>query len=227
MFCFSANAQEFILKGKIIFERKINQWANNDGSFAEELKKSVPQFKLDLFSLDFNNDKSIYHALSEVKKNLFNETALNNIVYSNFLNDESVAQKNIFEKTYLIKDNLSKIKWKIKDDFREIAGFNCRRATAILFDSVFVVAFYTDKITLPGGPESFNGLPGTILGIVINRLHTTWYATKVELDNVNDKAIAPPTKGEPVNNHEIIQKIEKPLSDWGPEGERIRWAILI
>lgn len=227
LFCFSANAQQFISKGKIIFERKINQWANNDGSFAEEMKKSVPQFKTDLFSLDFNEDKSIYHALSEVNKNLFNETALDNIVYSNYQSSESVAQKNVFEKTYLIKDSLSKIKWKIKDDFREIAGFTCRRATAILFDSVFVVAFYTDKITLPGGPESLNGLPGTILGLVINRLHTTWYATKVELDDVNDKTIAPPEKGDPVNKKELMLKIEKSLSNWGTEGQKIQWAILI
>ncbi len=227
LFSIASDAQNFISNGKIIFERKINQWANNDGTFAEELKKSVPQFKSDLFGLTFDNDQSLYEAIGEVKKNLFNETALDNIVYSNFQKNEYVAQKNIFEKTYLIKDSLTKIKWKIKDDFREIAGFNCRRATAILFDSVFVVAFYTDEITLPGGPESFNGLPGTILGLVINRLHTTWYATKVVMDQVNEKQITPPKKGELVNNKEVIEQMGKLLSSWGAEAQKIQWTIML
>lgn len=223
----AANAQQFISKGKIIFERRINQWANNDGSFAEELRKSVPQFKSDIFSLAFDNGQSIYQAVGEVKNNLFNETATDNIVYSNFQKDEYIARKNIFEKTYLVKDSVPKIKWKIKDDFREIAGYNCRRATTLIFDSVFVVAFYTDEITLPGGPESFNGLPGTILGLVINRLHTTWYAARVELDQVNENTIVPPSEGEPATNKEVILKVAKKLGDFGEEAQKIRWAIQI
>lgn len=227
-FCFSANAQQFISQGKITFERKVNQWANiTDGNFDEQIRKSTPQYRTDIFNLEFDNNQSIYRAVSEVKKNLFNETAFDNIVYSNFQKDEYVAQKNVFEKTYLIKDSLTKIKWKIKDDFREIAGFNCRRATAILFDSVFVVAFYTDEITLTGGPESFNGLPGTILGLVINKLHTTWYATKVEIDKVNKNNIVPPEKGELVNNEEVKEQMEKSLSNWGAEAQKIQWSIML
>ncbi len=77
------------------------------------------------------------------------------IVFSDFANDKYIAKKHVFEKTFLIEDSLRNAKWKIKNDFREIAGFNCRRATTIIMDSVFVVAFYTDEITVPGGPESF------------------------------------------------------------------------
>jgi GLPGLI family protein len=94
-------------------------------------------------------------------------------------------------------------------------------------DSVFVVAFYTDEITIPGGPESFNGLPGMILGLVINRLHTTWYATKVELNGVNVKDIVPPQKGKVTTNAELMETLKKSLSDWGEYANRNIWAIMI
>lgn len=218
---------QFIQQGKITYERRVNQWANIGGEFAEQFRKSVPQFKSDIFELSFDGNRSLYQASAEIKKNFFNAPGADNIVYSNFNNDEYIAKKNIFEKTFLIRDSVSKIVWKIKDDFREIAGYNCRRATTILFDSVFVVAFYTDAITVPGGPESFNGLPGAILGLVINRLHTTWYATKVEPIRVDTKKITPPEKGVPVNHKEVIRQLEKSMSNWGEIAQKVQWAVLI
>ena len=225
LFSLPALSQQFISQGRITYERRVNQWANIQGELAEQFRKSLPQYRTDLFSLSLAGDQSLYQPVTEVKKNFFNAPGADNIVYSNFSEDTYIAKKNIFEKTFLIRDSVPKIQWKIKDDFREIAGFNCRRATAILFDSVFVVAFYTDEITLPGGPEGFNGLPGTILGLVINRLHTTWYATKVEIED-KDKII-PPTKGTPVSQAEVIQQLRKSLSTWGAEAQRIQWAVRI
>ena len=218
---------QFVQQGKITYERRVNQWANVQGSFADDFKKAMPEYRSDLFVLTFDENKSLYKAGSEIKKNFFNAPGNENIVYTDFNKDQFVASKSIFEKTFLIKDSLKKITWKIKDDFREIAGYNCRRATTILFDSVFVVAFYTDAITLPGGPEGFNGLPGTILGLVINRLHTTWYATKVEPATVEERKITPPVKGTSITQEELIQQLEKSMSSWGEMGQRIKWAVLI
>jgi GLPGLI family protein len=84
-----------------------------------------------------------------------------------------------------------KIDWKITNEPRTIAGFECRKAVARIFDSVVVIAFYTDEIMPSSGPESFGGLPGMILGLAIPRLHTTWYATKLELIDVSGQIIAP------------------------------------
>jgi GLPGLI family protein len=49
-------------------------------------------------------------------------------------------------------------------------------------DSIYVVAFYSDQIVVRGGPESFWGLPGMIMGVVLPHEYTTWYATKVYLE---------------------------------------------
>jgi GLPGLI family protein len=94
-------------------------------------------------------------------------------------------------------------------------------------DSVFVVAFYSDEIMIPGGPEGFNGLPGLILGLVINRLHTTWYATKVDVTSVNTKDITPPTKGKAISSKEMMETLKRSISDWGTYGARFLWAVFI
>src|SRR5690606_22958752 len=127
------------------------------------------------------------------------------------------------------EDSLRTAKWKITNDFREIAGFNCRRATTIIMDSVFVVAFYTDEIMIPGGPESFNGLPGMIMGLVINRLHTTWYATKVSVTGVNPASIVPPAKprSEKTTRKKLAEFLRSSFSNWGANMDRNIWSVEI
>ena len=155
--------------------------------------------------------------------------ASDNIVYSYFVKKSSFALKNVFEKSYMIEDSLRIAKWKITNDFREIAGYNCRRATTIIMDSIFVVAFYTDEIMIPGGPESFNGLPGMIMGLVINRLHTTWYATKVNVTGVNSSVIQPPakSKAEKTSQKKLADILRSVFSNWGVNMEKNIWSVEI
>lgn len=220
----------FISKATIEFERRINMWAELKGSFAEEMKKSIAQFKTDYFNYQFDNNQSIYKPGRESgdKLSSWNTTpASDNEVFSDFADGRYIAKKSVFEKSFLVEDSLRNARWKITNDFREIAGFNCRRATTIIMDSIFVVAFYTDEIMIPGGPESFSGLPGMILGLVINRLHTTWYATKVEINSVNLKDIAPPVKGKKTTNQELKETLKSSLSGWGDYATRYIWTIMI
>jgi GLPGLI family protein len=232
LFCYQIllGQATFISKGKIEFERRTNQWAELKGSFAEQMKKVIPEYQSLFFNYEFDGNKAIYQPGREpdTKANsFFGSPANDNEVYSDYTSKRYIAHKNVFEKSFLIEDSLRNAKWKITNDFREIAGFNCRRATTIIMDTVFVVAFYTDEIMVSGGPESFNGLPGMILGLVINRLHTTWYATKVEVNSVNDKDITPPKEGKKATNTEVLEILKKSLSDWGEYANRYIWAIMI
>lgn len=226
----SFSQTQFISAGKIEFERRINIWATLKGAFAEQLKASTSQYKTDYFDYTFDKNKAVYKPgrESDSKVAFFGATPANdNIVYSDFENSRSVSQKNVFEKTYLVEDSLRNATWKITDDFREIAGFNCRRATTIIMDSVFVVAFYTDEIMISGGPESINGLPGMVLGLVINRLHTTWFATKVTVTNRDTKTIAPPIKGIKVDNKKLYESIFSTFSKWGVDAAIALWSVMI
>ena len=232
--CFISNIAfsqtHFISSGKIEFERRINIWATLKSEFSEQLKNSTAQYKTDYFDYAFDKNKAIYKPgrQSDSKVAFFGAAPANdNIVYSNFENGQSVSQKNVYEKTYLVEDSLRNATWKITDDFREIAGFNCRRATTIIMDSVFVVAFYTDEIMISGGPESINGLPGMILGLVINRLHTTWYATKVSITDHDPKSIIPPVRGVKVDNKTLFENIFSTFSKWGVDAAIAMWSVMI
>jgi GLPGLI family protein len=219
--CQGFSQQLFITQGKIEFEKKVNlhklidaAFGNSDNTNAwmEQYKKSMPSHKSSYFDLYFNEDKTLYKpGREETSDGHIPEWLLfgnENIVFSDLKKDQGVCQKSIFEDKYLIQDSLRKVDWKFTSDTRNIAGFECHKAVGIVMDSVYVIAFYTDEIVTRGGPESFNNLPGMILGVAIPRLNTTWFATKLELAPVTPEQLIAPKKGKRTDN-KSLQKILK------------------
>ena len=125
--------------------------------------------------------------------------------------------KKVFGELFLVKDSTRKIKWKITDETREISGYNCRRANAIMMDSIYVVAFYTTDIPVSGGPESFNGLPGMILGVALPHENITWFATKVTDMTLAPNVVVSPKKGKPMDGKGFRDKMISAFKDWGSE----------
>jgi GLPGLI family protein len=225
----------FISHGKIEYERRVNQYSDLDDndSWNELQKKTMTKFKTSYFDLLFAGSKSIYKPGRESpdKNNsqwfMGEQPAQDNVVYTDLDNEKSVSQKKVFETVFLVQDSLRQIKWKITDENKVIAGFSCRRANAIIMDSIYVVAFYTDEILASGGPESFTGLPGMILGVALPHQHITWFATKVEVVPVPETAIIAPVKGKKVNNSALIGTLQGSLKDWGKEGRRFMQGTML
>ncbi|MGE8291911.1 MAG: GLPGLI family protein [Sphingobacterium sp.] len=122
---------------------------------------------------------------------------------SSYQNLKTKEFKSTFElagERIVIADSTLKIKWKITNEYREIAGYQCRRANGLVLDSIYAVAFYTDQIPVSGGPSAFNGLPGMILGLAVPELHYNMFATKVELSPVT------------ISSNELLKKKDKPLN---------------
>ncbi len=152
--------------------------------FARLYKQTGPKIKVSYYNLSFDTLKSSYQLVSPVLTgaHFLDKVVEDNIVETHFREGISFSKKQVFENVYTIKDSLRKVVWKITDEYRDIAGFQCRRANGLVLDSVYVVAFYTDQIVVRGGPESFWGLPGMIMGVVLPHEYTSWYATKVYLE---------------------------------------------
>src|SRR5882757_11179791 len=110
----------FLSEGKIEFEKKINLYArmDEDNSWSELEKKSMPQFKTTYFDLLFIRNKSLYRPGRENTDNnkLWEIPADGNIVYSELDNEKSISQKKVFEQVFLIQDSIRRIKWKITDE---------------------------------------------------------------------------------------------------------------
>ncbi len=232
-FCLISNlqAQTFINKGMIEYEVKENNHkVMGDGFWADMMRDKTPKLSTYYYQLTFDTDKSIYlfNRKDEKTKIMWNNGAEeDNVWYNDYANDNFVQRKDVFGEKYLISDSLLKMNWKMTNETREIAGFNCRKAVGKLFDSVYVFAFYTDEITVSGGPMSLHGLPGMILGITIPRMFTSWVATKVEVNGVDTKKIVAPTKGKKRKAKELQPIIVEATKDWGSWGRRAVWNIFL
>jgi GLPGLI family protein len=221
----------FISQGKIEYERRDNlydqfkdvEWG--DG-WTDVMKKAIPKFKLTYYDLSFTGDVTFFKPGRENVENdklpewLGTQPGEANIIYSNVATKKITSQKNVFGTLFLVEDSTRKIKWKITDETRTIAGFLCRRANAMVMDSIYVVAFYADEIITSGGPESFSGLPGMILGLALPHQHITWFATKVEAVPVSVASLPPPSKGKKVNNATLKESLNDRMKDWGKWGRR-------
>lgn len=231
--CAQSNAQQLKLSGKITFERKENihkLLSEQEGNWAESMLQHTPKYRTDRFQLSFNLHKTFYQLLNEDEVNFFNwfKVAANNSVVNNFDNKQYVAEKTIYERTYRIEDSIPQLQWKLLGEYREVAGYNCRKASTIIMDSLYIIAFYTDEIPVSGGPESFSGLPGMILGIVVPRLNITYFATKVETQLIPEtEFVIKTTKSKKTNFIAYKDELNKAVKDWGKYASKVMWKAIL
>ena len=238
-----AQHARFATEGSIEFEKSVNMHAqikkqinkNNESYYIpafEQFKKTQPQFKTMKSILAFSKDKTLYTPVPEETKTrtLMSELPAanqHNIIYTDLSTSKSTSQKNVFEELFLVTDSTRKINWKVTSEVRDIAGYNCRRANAIIMDSVYVVAFYTDEIPVSGGPESFTGLPGMILGVALPHENITWFAKIVHDKPLPAGTIMPPKKGKATNSDGLITTLKNALKNWGEYGQSQLKAYLL
>jgi GLPGLI family protein len=224
---------QFYSTVKIEFEKTISvrQWYKElESDWYEQIKDHIPETVLSYCDFIGDSTRSIYKPGREVPldpRTWYRPVADKNVVYTDFKKEETISQKPVYEETFLVTDSLLRIKWRITPDIRNIAGFDCRKAIGIINDSISVFAFYTDELMISGGPEAIHGLPGMILGVGIPRLHCTWFATKVEVLNVNMNSVIPATKGKKVNRETMIRALDKVLKNWGTYGSKMIVNFLI
>ena len=233
--------QIFITKGKIEFEKQTNlhkdldeSWGSDDDNiWIQSYKKSLPKIQTVYFDLYFNENKTLYKAGKEAIQGLLKvpewmeDRSIENIIYNDLKENKTVSQKNIFDNNYLITDTLRKIDWKITSDTRTIAGIECRKAIGKVMDSVYVIAFYTDLVQCSGGPESFTGLPGMILGVAIPRLNTTWFATKIQLIEIKESDFLIPKNGKKSNFADLQTIVTKSTKGWGKNAAKNVWQMML
>ena len=224
----------FLERGKIKFERRIGQLSVMEATSKEEesvwlesYRKSFPKVVSDQYELVFDTRKSYYKPGPETEGNKYIFQGMkpveSDFVMQSFESRTSLMVRSVFERNYLVRDSLPPLVWKIGTETRNIAGFECRKALTRICDSLVVVAFYTDEITVPGGPEQFHGLPGMIVGIAIPRLSLTLFATSVERNEgvtISEPALP---KGRPVRRDQLSKDLLKGIGDWGDYGQVVSW----
>ena len=215
-----SNAQNFISKANIEFEVKTNiKKTIGSSSWAEMLKDQMPNFRTGYYNFTFADNKSIYkfNHWSEKEKmpEWFRKSEEDNSWYFDHTAGKYNMQKNVFGSNFIVNDSIQHIEWKLSNENRMIAGFNCRKAIGKIMDSVYVFAFFSEEIMISGGPCSISGLPGMVLGLTIPRLYTSWIATKVMLDNVNTGLIKQVTAKSYYSYSKLTTTLLERSKDWG------------
>jgi GLPGLI family protein len=231
--CGVVNAQQFIESGSIEFEVRTNNHRamEGEGMWGEMFKDKIPQFSTTYYQYTFNDNKATYKfdrydEKSKLPRGFGFGSIEDDIWYSDYTTGTFTNYKYIVDNNYLLAGALMNIDWKLSPtETREIAGFNCRKATGVIFDSVYVFAFYTDEITISGGPMGIHGLPGMILGITIPRMFTSYIATKLQVAGVDVRKIVAPQKGKKKELSELRENLQRVSKNWGSYGQQAMWKL--
>ena len=168
-----------ITHGVILFERKTNLLKKYDSPESQRWLRGE-KVKIDRFNLHFSPEKSIFLPLESAVPSKADWATSKNKVVQDFEKEERISVYNLFGESKVVKDYIVKRNWKITERKRNIAGYSCRRAIWNKNDSTRIYAWYTDQLIPSTGPETFNGLPGTILGLATEDGGVVYFAKLVQ-----------------------------------------------
>jgi GLPGLI family protein len=211
-------AQVFLDKANIEYEYTQNIKKNmGSGMWADMMADKMPSLQVGYYKLTVADNKSVYKFDRWKEKDKFPEwfsRDVKTVWYHDFTNGKTSQEKDMIGSIVNVEDSTPQLEWRLTDENRMIAGFNCKKAVTKIFDSVYVFAFYTEEIIVPAGPASINGLPGTILGLTIPRLFSSWIATKVTVNNVDVSALVPFKAKKSYTNKSLRNFIDERSKDW-------------
>ncbi|MFN8247994.1 MAG: GLPGLI family protein [Ferruginibacter sp.] len=216
---FASKAQQlFVEKATVEYEVKVNvKKTMGSNSWDEMLKENLPQFKTGYYKLSFANNKSVYkfdHWDDKKVPEFMRRNDEENVWFMDFNKNRMNVQKQVFGSYFNVEDSIPVIQWRLTNENRIIAGYNCRKAVGKIMDSVYVFAFYSDEITIPSGPCSINGLPGLVLGLTIPRMYASWIATKVVLNGIDEASIKPVTAKKYYTSTTLKSTLKERTKDW-------------
>lgn len=204
-----------IKSGKVTYERKTNLYKKFKDDDVRDWIREEDKNKIDFFELFFNDTMSVFRPVeSELKENYSWATSKNS-VYQNFITNTKYMLKTIWGEAIPLRDSLAYRKWKISENTRNIAGYKCRKAVWSINDSTRLYAWFSQELETSSGPETFNGLPGVILGLATEDGGVVYFAKKVEIVKPEPSIyVIPKTKSKVYTTKELKAKLEK---DYGKE----------
>ncbi len=219
-----------VKEGKVIYERKTNMHkrlpAENDN-----MKAMIPEFNTSKQQLVFSGDESIFSAIPEdedIRDQAGQEGGRVNIrmntgrneTYKNYATEKTVELRELGPKKYIIEDTLRKLAWKLSDDTLLVKGYHCKKAITKNRQGDNVIAWYTEEITAPTGPEQFGGLPGLILQMDIG---DGWIVfSPLDITAANNKQVVKIPSGAKKITRSEFQKMQKEAFGPSTGGPQIR-----
>lgn len=208
-----------ITSGKITYERKTNLYKKfkNNGDVKEWLKEEDKN-KIDIFELYFNDSLSVFMPQESDLVERMSWATTKNVVYQNRHTKKRLTEKKIWGESFLLADTIRTFKWKVTDSKRSICGYMCRKAIWQANDTTRIYAWFSTEVNASVGPESFVGLPGTILGLATEDGGIIYFAKTVEIIKPDPIILTPKkTKQKVYKTSELREQIAKQFGKekWG------------
>jgi GLPGLI family protein len=182
LLAFESSWQAQISAAKITYERKTNLYKKfkreNDVS---NWIKEEDKIKIEYFELFVTDSLSLFRPQESDIKDKYTWATSRNTTYQDFRTGSRYMIKTIWGEELHLTDSLFPRKWKVSGSTRKIAGYTCRKAVWEPNDSTRIYAWFSYDITPSAGPESFYGLPGTILGLATEDGGVVYFAKSVEI----------------------------------------------
>jgi GLPGLI family protein len=202
--------------GKIIFERKTNLEKKFKGVDDEWMKEflAINKYKTDLFELYFTDSTSLFKPVDSDLQEEYSWTTIKNTVLLNFKKDEKLSKITIYGQDMYVKNSTQPKIWKITDSKRMIGNYVCTKAVWENSDTSKIYVWFSNEILPSVGPESFYGLPGTILGVASEDGGVVYFAKSVELiPNVEEKIKLDLKKKKVMSSDEFKSKMKESIGD--------------
>jgi GLPGLI family protein len=181
---------QFITSGKIIYERKTNllKLVPYLPDFLKDIAKEK-KYNIDEFELSFNEHGSAFIPKPPATQSSGYADMLTteNTIYSDHQTHDRLTILDVMGNKVYIKDTVNKIPWTMTDNTRKLAGYECKMAIYRKDDSTRMYAWYSEELIPSVGPETFSGLPGTILGMALEDGSVVYFAKSVEIATIDDK----------------------------------------
>lgn len=170
-----------ISSAKITYERKTNLYKKFKSHDVQNWIDESDKIKIEYFELYVTDTCSLFKPQESELREKYGWATSKNTVYQNFNHGTRYLIKTIWGEELHLTDSLFKRSWQITESTRNIVGYNCRKAIWQANDTTRIYAWFSYDILPSTGPESFNGLPGTILGLATEDGGVVYFAKKVDI----------------------------------------------
>jgi GLPGLI family protein len=218
-------------QGMIRYERKLDVHRHLQD---EQMKAMVPQFQVASYDLFFNDSISIYKAVPKDEAPdpfensgggahvmmKFSGPGDDGMLYQNYGSGRLLEEASLEGKKYLITDSIRTLSWKLSEETGVILGHPCKKATAITPRGNKLVAWYSEDIPVPVGPDKISGLPGAILKLDMDSAGVVYTATQIA-SSVNAKDLRAPAGNKAITRAEYEKVLDQVMGPADAQGRRM------
>jgi GLPGLI family protein len=206
----SSNLLAQITSGRIVYERKVNlQKMFQDNERVKQFLPEDMKYRIEDFELYFTDSSSAFLPIesNEGSQGFMKYLTTHNKIFTDLTTNNRMAVMDMWGQETIVNDTIPPRRWKVTESKRKFDGYMARKAIVEINDSTRIYAWFAADLVTPVGPEGFDGLPGTILGLATEDGSIVYFAKKVEAMEVPKEKLSFNTKGKDVYTKEQLKAI--------------------